>query len=232
MLKCRQDLDALRQTARSAYNAQAEKIIVCAGTGCVAGGSLKVFDRLKELLEAQNIPVEVRLEELETPAAFNILQGVVYEIRFLRTEGPLLYALELRPSPDQTGAENAGDGQTPAPGPDENGPENAGTSATDGLWGELYGGLDDSLLPAHTAAGLDSERDEWLRRLENTENAVLRAGLPGAPGGNLPDLREPPVVLAHLIQRPPGRRRYPAQDHPSPSSPPQIAGSPHSWPPA
>ena len=62
MLKCRQDLDALRQTARSAYNAQAEKIIVCAGTGCVAGGSLKVFDRLKELLEAQNIPVEVRLE--------------------------------------------------------------------------------------------------------------------------------------------------------------------------
>ena len=50
MLKCRQDLDALRQTARSAYNAQAEKIIVCAGTGCVAGGSLKVFDRLKELL--------------------------------------------------------------------------------------------------------------------------------------------------------------------------------------
>ena len=127
--------------------------------------------------------VEVRLEELETPAAFNILQGVVYEIRFLRTEGPLLYALELRPSPDQAGAENAGDGQTPAPGPDENGPENAGTSATDGLWGELYGGLDDSLLPAHTAAGLDSERDEWLRRLENTENAVLRAGLPGAPGG-------------------------------------------------
>ena len=63
MLKSKQDLDALRQRARKAYDMQAEKVIVCAGTGCVAGGSLKVYERLKELMEAQGIAVEVKLEK-------------------------------------------------------------------------------------------------------------------------------------------------------------------------
>ena len=62
MLNNREELQALRETMKKAYDAQVEKIIICGGTGCVAGGSLKVFDRLRELMEAQGIAVEVALE--------------------------------------------------------------------------------------------------------------------------------------------------------------------------
>ncbi len=63
MLKNRQDLAAYREAAQASYAAQTQKLIICAGTGCVAGGSLKVYDRLKELMEAEHLPVEVTLEE-------------------------------------------------------------------------------------------------------------------------------------------------------------------------
>jgi len=62
MLKNREDLIALRAEAVKSYDMQTKKIIVCAGTGCVAGGSLKIYDRLKELAEAKGIPVAVELE--------------------------------------------------------------------------------------------------------------------------------------------------------------------------
>ena len=63
MLKNRQDLTAYRKAAEAAYSAQEQKIIVCAGTGCVAGGSLNVHARLKELMEAEKLHVAVELEE-------------------------------------------------------------------------------------------------------------------------------------------------------------------------
>ena len=63
MLKSRQDLADYREAAKKAYAAQTQKIIICAGTGCVAGGSLMVYDRLKQLMLEQNLPVEISLEE-------------------------------------------------------------------------------------------------------------------------------------------------------------------------
>ncbi len=62
MLKNRQDFIAYREESIKAYGAQAEKIIVCAGTGCVAGGSLKIYDRLKELMSEKGLHVAVELE--------------------------------------------------------------------------------------------------------------------------------------------------------------------------
>lgn len=62
MLKNREALIALRGAAKQSYNAQTEKIIVCAGTGCVAGGSLKIYDRLKALTEKAGAHVAVELE--------------------------------------------------------------------------------------------------------------------------------------------------------------------------
>ena len=62
MLKNRQDFIAYREESIKAYGAQAEKIIVCAGTGCVAGGSLKIYDRLKELMNEKGLHVAVELE--------------------------------------------------------------------------------------------------------------------------------------------------------------------------
>ena len=63
MLKNREDLAILRAASKKAYDAQPSKIIVCCGTGCVAGGSLKIYDRLKELMEAEGLNVSVELEE-------------------------------------------------------------------------------------------------------------------------------------------------------------------------
>lgn len=60
-LSSREKLAAFRKVCQKALELETKKILVCGGTGCVAGGSLQIFDRLKELLEKHNIPVEVEL---------------------------------------------------------------------------------------------------------------------------------------------------------------------------
>lgn len=40
---------------------QDKKVVVCCGTGCVAGGSLKIYDRLRELCEGAGLSVSVEL---------------------------------------------------------------------------------------------------------------------------------------------------------------------------
>lgn len=62
MLKSREALLTLREEYAKAYAAQSRRIIVCAGTGCVAGGSMKIYDRLKELLGERGLSVAVDLE--------------------------------------------------------------------------------------------------------------------------------------------------------------------------
>ena len=42
---------------------QGKQILVCAGTGCVAGGSLKVYDYMKQACEKRGIGVKVSLQE-------------------------------------------------------------------------------------------------------------------------------------------------------------------------
>ena len=39
------------------------RIIICAGTGCLANGSMKVYEALKEVLESRGIPVAVELRK-------------------------------------------------------------------------------------------------------------------------------------------------------------------------
>ncbi len=56
-------LDAFREKCLSELTAQTKKILVCAGTGCMAGGSLKIYARLIELMEAKKIGVQVSLEQ-------------------------------------------------------------------------------------------------------------------------------------------------------------------------
>ena len=48
---------------RKSLQKQYKKVIVCGGTGCVAGGSLKVYERLKNLIEERGILAEVDLEK-------------------------------------------------------------------------------------------------------------------------------------------------------------------------
>ena len=61
MLKTREELTRLRQTLEGRFAAQVKKVLVCAGTGCVAGGSLEIYARLIELLKEKGVHCQVDL---------------------------------------------------------------------------------------------------------------------------------------------------------------------------
>lgn len=56
-------LEALREKYQKALSAQEKKILICAGTGCVAGGALDIYDRLGTLMEEQGINFGLELKE-------------------------------------------------------------------------------------------------------------------------------------------------------------------------
>ena len=47
----RERLGALRVQAKELLAADRREVLVCAGTGCIAGGSLKIYDYLKSECE-------------------------------------------------------------------------------------------------------------------------------------------------------------------------------------
>jgi NADH-quinone oxidoreductase subunit F len=61
MLKTREDLALVRAVYGSSLEQQTQKILVCAGTGCVSSGALDIFDRLTELLQDRKVPCSVEL---------------------------------------------------------------------------------------------------------------------------------------------------------------------------
>lgn len=65
MIESGTKLDELRQQWRQVYQKTQDRILVCAGTGCVANGALKIYDALIKELSAKNsyIPVELMVEE-------------------------------------------------------------------------------------------------------------------------------------------------------------------------
>ena len=62
-IKSREEFIAFRATCEAVFKMETRKILVCGGTGCVAGGSLEIYDRLKELMRQKGIPVDVELAE-------------------------------------------------------------------------------------------------------------------------------------------------------------------------
>ena len=61
-LKSRIDLISARRAYSAAFSSQSLKILVCAGTGCVAGGSLDIYARLKELIDEKGLYCQVELD--------------------------------------------------------------------------------------------------------------------------------------------------------------------------
>ncbi len=54
---------ALYEETKQLRAAQGKQVLVCAGTGCVAGGSMKVYDYIKDACEKRGINVKVCLQE-------------------------------------------------------------------------------------------------------------------------------------------------------------------------
>ena len=61
IVKTRADLDRLQIKFKKSLDSQSKQILICAGTGCVAGGSLKIYERLQEILKEKDIPCSVML---------------------------------------------------------------------------------------------------------------------------------------------------------------------------
>lgn len=58
-LNTRQDLINARQAAKAAMEQEKFRILICAGTGCLAGGSAKIYDKMCELVgSASNVEIE------------------------------------------------------------------------------------------------------------------------------------------------------------------------------
>ena len=59
----REAFHALCEETQKLRAAQGKQVLVCAGTGCVAGGSMKVYDYIKDACEKRGIGVKVSLQE-------------------------------------------------------------------------------------------------------------------------------------------------------------------------
>jgi len=67
-IKNREELQRLRAAFLEQIDQQAKKVYVCGGTGCVAGGSMEIYARLKELIEEKGLKCQVELEKEEEGA--------------------------------------------------------------------------------------------------------------------------------------------------------------------
>ena len=63
VINTREDLERLQVKFKKSLDSQSKQILICAGTGCVAGGSLLIYERLQEILKEKDIPCSVMLEE-------------------------------------------------------------------------------------------------------------------------------------------------------------------------
>ncbi len=63
MLTCREDLIHFRKEYEDYLKSEKKRILVCAGTGCVASGALEIYKELVRILVEKGIPCSIELEK-------------------------------------------------------------------------------------------------------------------------------------------------------------------------
>ena len=63
MLLNRNDLINIKKVYKNSISKQSKKILICAGTGCVAGGALDIYEELVRLMEKRGINCSIALEK-------------------------------------------------------------------------------------------------------------------------------------------------------------------------
>ncbi len=61
-IKNLEELKTFSAKSTKALENQKKKVLVCAGTGCVAGGSIEIYNRIRELIEQHELLVDLELE--------------------------------------------------------------------------------------------------------------------------------------------------------------------------
>ncbi|AEF84826.1 NAD-dependent formate dehydrogenase beta subunit [Treponema primitia ZAS-2] len=59
----RDALKKVRESYKKAFDAEKRKIFVCAGNGCIASGSIQVYDKLAEIIKSKNVGCSLELKE-------------------------------------------------------------------------------------------------------------------------------------------------------------------------
>ncbi|AJH01154.1 NADH dehydrogenase [Clostridium beijerinckii] len=62
-INTREELNDISSKYKAALVRQRKQILVCAGTGCVAGGSLNIYRRFKEIIQEKGVEVTLELKE-------------------------------------------------------------------------------------------------------------------------------------------------------------------------
>lgn len=62
-INTREELNSISSKYKAALVRQRKQILVCAGTGCVAGGSLNIYRRFKEIIKEKGLEVTLELRE-------------------------------------------------------------------------------------------------------------------------------------------------------------------------
>ncbi|AWK49648.1 NADH-quinone oxidoreductase subunit NuoF [Clostridium beijerinckii] len=62
-INTRDELNAVKALNKASLSSQYKQILVCAGTGCVAGGSLDIYKRLQEIIKERGLKLTVVLQE-------------------------------------------------------------------------------------------------------------------------------------------------------------------------
>ncbi len=63
VIRTREELNQKQREYSRALKAQVKQILVCCGTGCMAGGAMKIYNKLQELMLAKGLPCIVKLEK-------------------------------------------------------------------------------------------------------------------------------------------------------------------------
>ena len=62
-INTREELEARRKEYAASLKTQKKQVLICAGTGCVAGGSLNIYARLQEILIERGVKCSLKLEK-------------------------------------------------------------------------------------------------------------------------------------------------------------------------
>ena len=74
-LNSRSDLNKARETYKKALDAEKRKIIVCVGNGCIASGSLEVYDKLKQIIKSKKLNCSLELKEEAAEHSSSLKKG-------------------------------------------------------------------------------------------------------------------------------------------------------------
>ncbi|NLB34058.1 MAG: (2Fe-2S) ferredoxin domain-containing protein, partial [Tissierellia bacterium] len=65
MIKNYNELLSLGDLYKRSLDKQRKKVLVCAGTGCLAGGSVAIYEKIKALIQENGLLVDVDLTKEE-----------------------------------------------------------------------------------------------------------------------------------------------------------------------